>query len=561
MPRTSTTATTPKRRSARKTKATPKKKQAQASKTTKGQKVKITESPEKIVFETPPKNIETYDASNNKRDDVKPRTLFDSDADDDDYMVSDDELVEQHVLRKLTDAEKEPKPGRVYFVCKGIDYHLSDDVSLITKAAVLWFNETDTDESIIDSDGVYVSCADNFSLAMAEVRERGALHMISSLEPIDDASIPSPDVSSPVQMERVTLSSPSSKFACMPKHIAPAIRHASPNSSVEVKKEIDNNSVFSAAPVDSATTVLAKHSPKKAALVTPNPYNKAAKNIVKAAKPKKKFDLRNATIDVSMVQEMVDQQAKLKQQAADGGPNHIFHVSGTGIHVKDGRIGATGIIDLVNANNKQYWTYKPAAIPVAFTAACFSVEELSHLRQFAETLHTVVCRRHPHGKSVPKKTPANAQGRSYNIEAVAFYVDLTPFVQGVSLEEVESCATEKLAELIGDVHQVFISTLFKQALEKSMETNPRTEQFFKKTVCKDSNLTELHSTIRQSKLKIDMPAPLSKFLLDEDIVAAMQTITFTDSPSDWTEEERKLAYKDGNIPDDVEGGDEEITID
>jgi hypothetical protein len=58
-----------------------------------------------------------------------------------------------------------------------------------------------------------------------------------------------------------------------------------------------------------------------------------------------------------------------------------------------------------------------------------------------------------------------------------------------------------------------------------------------------------------------MPAPLSKFLLDEDIVAAMQTITFTDSPSDWTEEERKLAYKDGNIPDDVEGGDEEITID
>ena len=164
MPRT--TATTPKRRSARKTKATPKKKQAQASKTTKAQKVKVVESPEKIVFETPPKDIETYDVPNNKRDDVKPRSLFDSDADDDDYMESDDDLVEQHVLRNLTDAEKEPKPGRVYFVCKGIDYHLSDDVSLITKAAVLWFNETDTDESIIDSDGVYVSCADNFSLAI-----------------------------------------------------------------------------------------------------------------------------------------------------------------------------------------------------------------------------------------------------------------------------------------------------------------------------------------------------------------------------------------------------------
>ena len=82
MPRT--TATTPKRRSARKTKATPKKKQAQASKTTKAQKVKVVESPEKIVFETPPKDIETYDVPNNKRDDVKPRSLFDSDADDDD---------------------------------------------------------------------------------------------------------------------------------------------------------------------------------------------------------------------------------------------------------------------------------------------------------------------------------------------------------------------------------------------------------------------------------------------------------------------------------------------
>ncbi|MGA0302600.1 MAG: hypothetical protein ACO3K3_00940 [Schleiferiaceae bacterium] len=55
-----------------------------------------------------------------------------------------------------------------------------------------------------------------------------------------------------------------------------------------------------------------------------------------------------------------------------------------------------------------------------------------------------------------------------------------------------------------------------------------------------------------------MPAPLSQHLMDEDISAAMQMITLSSDPSDWTEEERALAYKGGEIPADLEPEGEDI---
>lgn len=484
---------------------------------------------------------------------MDPRALFKTDADEDEYLAAEEDLPKDHVLRNLSDSDKQPIPGRVYYVCKGIDFHLSDNIKSITDAAIIWFNESDTDESIVDSDAVYVKCADNIAAAIEGARADGALNMVTVVEPMRPPSIPSPVVEMTSKVVRNSPFTARSKFDCSPTDIAPAVRLNKSSNSVVVKSEHGEQK-----PPFNAGSSFTKIPAAKVALVTPNPYSKTVASVSESAKLKKKLDLRNASVDISMVQELVDQQSKLKQEMSDGGPDHYLYFSGTNAYEKDGRVGATGVLDFVNASFKQYWTYKPSSIPVAFTAACFSVNELAHLRQIAGTLHTVVNRRHPHGKNAPKKTPANAQGRSYNIETIAFYADLTPFVQGVSDSDLEKAASDKLVELLGDMHQVFTSPLFQQALDKSMESNPRTERFFKNTVCKDNNLGELHSTIKKCKLKIDVPAPLSQHLLDDDIVAAMQMITSKHNPSDWTEEEKQLAYKDGNIPEEFEADDEAI---
>lgn len=553
------TAATPQRRSARKSKSTPKKKQAEAS------KISSTESPkgaaDMIMFETPPKKMKKdVDADPIDKIGLKPRSIFESDADEKAFMSSDDDIVMKHVLRNLSETELEPSAGRIYFVCKGIDFFLSDDIESVTNAAVLWFNLTDTDESIVDSDDVYVSSADNLTLAMEEIKARGALNMVTDVNRFEDIEIPSPGPTSPAQLRRDSAYEPHSKFARSPSNIAPAIRITSSSSPISVKKECELKA--SGSTVGSTGGITAKPKSSKAALVTPNPYAKAAGKLAQQGKAKKKskFDLKNATVDISMVQEMVEQQAKRQQELSDGGPNHFFFVSCSGVHIKDGRVGATGTFDLVNATNKPYWQYKPAAIPVAFNAACFSVDELAHLRQVSETLHTVVCRRHPHGKNSPKKTTPNSQGRTYNVETIAFYVDLTPFVKGVSFKDMESVAEAKLVEILGDLHQVFVSNLFKQALEKSMQSNPRTERFYTNTVCKGTNKEDFMVTIRNSKLKVDMPAPLSTHLMDDDIMAAMQMLTGTNDTSLWTDAEREMAFEGGNLPEEWEGDDGEIIL-
>ena len=561
-----TGAKTPQRRSARKTKSTPKKKQAQESKNSKVSIVNK-ESPkaaaDMILFETPPKKIKKDISADTIG--INARSLFGSDDDEEECKSSDDDVVKKHVLRNLSDSDIEPSVGKIYFVCKGIDFFLSDDIDSVTDAAVVWFNTTDTDESIIDSDDVYVSCAANLTLAMGEIKARGSLNMVTNVSAFEDIDIPSPGPTSPAQLRRDSAYEPHQKFARSPGNIAPAIRITSSPKPVVVKKECEKKpspiikgGITSVAGSTGATTTKTKPSSSKVALVTPNPYTNAAGNLAKQMKPKKKFDLKNATVDFSMVQEMVEQQAKMAQELADGGPNHFFYITCTGVHIKDGRVSATGVMDLVNATNKQYWQYKASAIPVAFTAACFSVDELAHLRQVSETLHAAVCRRHPHGKNAPKKTTPNSQGRTYNIETIAFYVNLTPFVEGVNFDNIENVAEAKLKEIFSDLHQVFVSNLFKQALEKSMQSNPRTERFYANTVCKNTNKEDFMATIRNSKLKVDMPASLSTHLMDDDIMAAMQMLTGTSDTSAWTVAEREMAFQDGNLPEELEGDDGEI---
>ena len=66
------------------------------------------------------------------------------------------------------------------------------------------------------------------------------------------------------------------------------------------------------------------------------------------------------------------------------------------------------------------------------------------------------------------------------------------------------------------------------------------------------------ATIRNSKLKVDMPASLSTHLMDDDIMAAMQMLTGTSDTSAWTAAEREMAFQDGNLPEELEGDDGEI---
>ena len=46
--------------------------------------------------------------------------------------------------------------------------------------------------------------------------------------------------------------------------------------------------------------------------------------------------------------------------------------------------------------------------------------------------------------------------------------------------------------------------------------------------------------------------------MDDDVLAAMQTITGTDDPNLWSEEEKEMAFKDGVIPSEVDTDNGEI---
>jgi hypothetical protein len=555
---------TPKRRSSRKTKATPKKKQATADAAR-----KAAEAHEEEVLATPPARSKAAAFEIPKDNGPAPKALLFSDDEDEDGEEANSD-VKAFVLRNLGDDETTHQPGRMWFVSCGKDFNISDNIASVTDIAVSWFILVDdVDDSDIDPDSVYVSVADSFTDAMAVVKQRGAVNLVTDVSRSEDGTpqMPSPAVGAAAKFKLDSEESPrtvvpaiSSKFACSPSSLAPAIRlvpnavgsaapagggfakaassparknAAAPSSPAKVKNESANH------PKASTSTALVA-----------NPYTKDNGSPV-VVKTEKRLDLSGAVVDVSMIEELADQQAKMRQQLADGGTHQYFHVSGIGPYVKDGRVHATGIIDLVNSGNKQYWTFKPSAFSVAMTAASFSTDKLEHLRQMTSTLHTVLLRRHPHGKNMPKKTPANGSGRSYNIEAIAFYLDLTPFVGTQDEGDLEDVASMKLAEIIGDVHQVFVSKLFIDAFQKSMASNARTSKFFLNTVSKDDNLRELVTAIRTSKLKFDFPSPLSTHLMDEDICEAMKMVAGTSNPGEWSEVERSLAYKDGTVPDEI----------
>jgi hypothetical protein len=560
---------TPKRRSSRKTKATPKKKQATADAAR-----KAAEADEEEVLATPPARSKAAAFEIPKDDGPAPKALlFSDDEDEDDEEANSD--VKAFVLRNLSDDETAHQPGRMWFVSCGKDFNISDNIASVTDIAVSWFVLVDdVDDGDIDPDSVYVSVADSFTDAMAVVKQRGAVNMVTEVARSEDGTpqMPSPAEGTTGNLKLYSEESPrtvvpviSSKFACSPSSLAPAIRlvpdavgSAVPAgggfakaTSSPAKKDVAASSSLA-----KVTNETAKH--RKASTSTAlvaNPYAKAKGGPV-AVKTEKRLDLSGAVVDVSMIEELADHQAKMRQQLADGGTHQYFHVSGIGPYFKDGRVHATGIIDLVNSGNKQYWTFKPSAFSVAMTAASFSTDQLAHLRQMTSTFHTVLLRRHPHGKNMPKKTPANGSGRSYNIEAIAFHLDLTPFLShfvGTQDEsDLEEVASMKLAEVLGDVHQVFVSKLFIDAFQKSMASNARTSKFFLNTVSKDDNLRELATAIRTSKLKLDFPSPLSTHLMDEDISEAMKVVAGTSNPAEWSEEERALAYKDGNLPDEVD---------
>ena len=470
----------PKRRSTRKGTDTPKKKLAAkkaAEKTANAAKVNKTVAKNELEPEAPPVPVKAAKSMPNNAA-ITPRALLFSDDEEDSKETSNDD-VKEFVLRHLESNETTPQPGRMWYASCGRDYTISDDLNLVVNIATTWFILADAEDSDIDPDGIYVSCAANFTEGMTIISQRGADNMVSTIARASEGipRLPLPTAKASAKVKLVTEESPrtvvpafSSKFACSPSSIAPSMR-------------------LTPATVTSGSLAPKKASSASTAVIPPNPYNKVGGQTIKT---EKRFDLRTSSVDVSMVQELVDQQAKMKQEAADGGPNHFFLVSGTGAYVKDAdHIGATGIIDLISPGMKQLWSYKPTAVPVAFVAACYSDEQLAHLRPVASTLHTVILRRHPHGKNMPKKTPANQQGRSYNIEAIAFYLDLTPFIDEGNERDLQSIASMKLAEVVGDLHQVFTSKLFRDALEKSMESNPRTERFSKNTLSKDNNLGEI----------------------------------------------------------------------
>ena len=252
-----------------------------------------------------------------------------------------------------------------------------------------------------------------------------------------------------------------------------------------------------------------------------------------ALQPVKKLDLSSVSVDDSLVKSMVEKSAENDEEKDSG---FTFLVSGTGVYNASGSSRAGGCITLVDNAGNVFWAFKAQAVALALAVIVNSTSQLGHLRELVASFQSVPMRRHVNGGNTPK-TVKGKKGGEFNIDILLFQIDVTGTLHGPDRD---------LSSRIQDLHQIMISTHFTDAYIKCMKEMPKLEKLAA-TIDKENN--PVWMTFAKCNLTVDMPAPLSQYLMDDEIRYIMKYVTKKeDKPSTWTEDERHLAYLNGRLP-------------
>lgn len=244
------------------------------------------------------------------------------------------------------------------------------------------------------------------------------------------------------------------------------------------------------------------------------------------------LDLSNVSVDDSAVKSMVEKRTEAEEDRESG---FVFLVSGTGNYNTGGTTRAVGAITIVDASGNVLWAFKAQAVALAFAVIVNSSPKLAHLRELVDSLQAVSMRRHVNGNNVPK-TVKGKKGGEFNIDILTFQVDITDSVVN---------ADYVLAKMLNGLHQIITSPHFKNAYIKCMKEMPKLEKLAS-AINQDNN--PVWATISRCDVSMDIPAPLSQYLMDDTILYLMKYLTNKDTPSEWTTDERRHAYLNGSVP-------------
>lgn len=244
------------------------------------------------------------------------------------------------------------------------------------------------------------------------------------------------------------------------------------------------------------------------------------------------LDLSNISVDDSAVKSMVQKTTEAEEDREGG---FVFLVSGTGTYNVTGTTRAAGAMTIVDASGNVLWAFKAQAVALALAVIVNSAPSLAHLREFVDSLQAVSMRRHVNGNNVPK-TVKGKKGGEFNIDILSFQVDLTGSVVNTDLV---------LARICNGLHQIITSKHFKNAYIKCMKEMPKLEKLAS-TIEQDNN--PVWATISRCNISMDMPAPLSQYLMDDAILYLMKYVTKKETPTEWSTDDRRLAFLNGSVP-------------
>lgn len=250
----------------------------------------------------------------------------------------------------------------------------------------------------------------------------------------------------------------------------------------------------------------------------------------------KKLDLSGITVDDKAVEVLVQESTAAEE---DKNGRHSLMVSCTNILRVNGKARVSGTIVLVDNDGTVFWAFKPQAVAMALMAIVESSAVLAPLRPLITSLYPAPMRRFANGQNIAK-TVKGRKGGDFRVEQLVFFLDMTD----------EDSPEEKLQSLLGDLHEVITSDVFiKQAYMKVMKELPKLTNLGASIERLGSGGgNPVWSTFRECNLKIDMPCPLSTYLLDDDIKAVMTNLTFENDWTLWNEEQCCIAFLDGKLP-------------
>lgn len=434
--------------------------------------------------------------------------------------------------RFLTAETMEALKGRVWMVTNDKIFTISDDLSLISELAAQWIESCIAPDNPVDVDSIYITACDGVREAMALAKLQGADRYVV----IDNAAVASsPGVASHSEQlmpEAATMHfSPSSVKCVASSSVMKAF--PSPTSSplrvptVGVRQEVavQRNPYGLVSPSQASSGANAPDTPSKAAA--------AAVSAMKLSSGTK-LDLSGISVDDAFVKNLVRQ--RMEESSESQGSGFQLLVSGSGVVKWNGKARFVGCFAVADeSDGSVLWAFKAQAVALTFLVFSDSAPQLHDLRTVSGTMHATPIRRYENGSNIPK-TVKGKKGGEFPVEAVAFFIDLSDKLR---------TPEEELGAVISKLHSVITNTDFKTVYLKCMKEIPKMAKLAN-SISSDDN--PVWGSFKNCKLEVKMPLPLSTYMMDAEIGAAMAMLVDEGDQMKWTPEQRLIAYLDGKLP-------------